>query len=188
MLCIVLFIITVLSVSMICIKFTHDLEGYFTGIRETWVWFCYWSFCFACIIYASSMQVVPLPRCLFFHLLPWWRHQMKTFSALLALCPGNSLVTGEFPSQRPVTRSFDVYLVCAWISRWVSNREVGDLRRHLSHYDVNVMHILQGCFMTFCLTSDHYGFGQNRPFLKHNKKKQSTELDKCWRHTVNIQF
>ena len=31
---------------------------------------------------------------------------METFSALLALCVGNSPVTGEFPSQRPVTRSF----------------------------------------------------------------------------------
>ena len=39
----------------------------------------------------------------------WWRHQMKTFSALLALCAGNSPATGEFPSQRPVTRSFDVF-------------------------------------------------------------------------------
>ena len=39
---------------------------------------------------------------------PWWRHQMETFSALLALCAGNSSVAGEFPSQRPVTRSFDV--------------------------------------------------------------------------------
>ena len=39
----------------------------------------------------------------------WWRHQMETFSALLALCAGNSPVTGEFPSQRPVTRSFDVF-------------------------------------------------------------------------------
>ena len=38
----------------------------------------------------------------------WWRHQMETFPALLALCAGNSPVTGEFPSQRPVTRSFDV--------------------------------------------------------------------------------
>ena len=37
-----------------------------------------------------------------------WRHQMETFSALLALCAGNSLVSGKFPSQRPVTRSFDV--------------------------------------------------------------------------------
>ena len=34
---------------------------------------------------------------------------MKTFSALLAICAGNSPVTGEFPSQRPVTRSFDVF-------------------------------------------------------------------------------
>ena len=41
-------------------------------------------------------------------LLSWWRHQMETFSTLLALCAGNSAVTGEFPAQRPVTRSFDV--------------------------------------------------------------------------------
>ena len=34
---------------------------------------------------------------------------METFSALLALCEGNSLVTGEFPSQRPVTRHYDVF-------------------------------------------------------------------------------
>ena len=39
----------------------------------------------------------------------WWRHPMETFSALLALCVGNSPVTGEFPSKRPVTRSFDVF-------------------------------------------------------------------------------
>ena len=30
-------------------------------------------------------------------------------SALLALCVGNSPFTGEFPSQRSVTRSFDVF-------------------------------------------------------------------------------
>ena len=34
---------------------------------------------------------------------------MEIFSALLAFCAGNSPVTGEFLSQRPVTRSFDVY-------------------------------------------------------------------------------
>ena len=32
---------------------------------------------------------------------------METLSVLLALCVGNSPVTGEFPAQRPVTRSFD---------------------------------------------------------------------------------
>ena len=33
---------------------------------------------------------------------------METFSALLAFCAVNSPVTGEFPAQKPVTRSFDV--------------------------------------------------------------------------------
>ena len=39
----------------------------------------------------------------------WWRHQMKTFSALLAICARTSPVPGKFPAQRPVTRSFDVF-------------------------------------------------------------------------------
>ena len=34
---------------------------------------------------------------------------MATFSALLARCAENSLVTSEFPALRPVTRSFDVF-------------------------------------------------------------------------------
>ena len=42
------------------------------------------------------------------NVMTWWCHQMEIFSMLLALCAGNSLVTGEFPTQRPVTRSFDV--------------------------------------------------------------------------------
>ena len=69
----------------------------------------------------------------------WWRHQMETFSALLAICVGNSPATGEFPAQRPVTRSFDVSLICAWIISRVNNHEAGDLRRHRAHYDVTVM-------------------------------------------------
>ena len=39
----------------------------------------------------------------------WSRHQMETFSALQAICAGNSPVPGEFPTQRPVTRGFDVF-------------------------------------------------------------------------------
>ena len=34
---------------------------------------------------------------------------MEIFSALLALCAGNSPVTGEFLAQKPVTRGFDVF-------------------------------------------------------------------------------
>ena len=67
---------------------------------------------------------------------------METFSALLALCVGNSLVTGEFPAQRPVTRSFDVLFDLLWSAPekngWVNNRTAGDLGRHRAHYDVTV--------------------------------------------------
>ena len=57
--------------------------------------------------YSKSVMVQHVRCCPF--LVPWWRHQMETFSALLALCAGNSPVTGKFPSQRPVTWSFDVF-------------------------------------------------------------------------------
>ena len=69
----------------------------------------------------------------------WWRHQMQIFSALLAICAGNSPVTGEFHAQRPVTQSFDVFFDLHLINSWVNNREAGDLRRHRVHYDVIVM-------------------------------------------------
>ena len=34
-------------------------------------------------------------------------------------------------------------LICPWITSWVNNREYGDLRRHLAHYDVTVMTCLR---------------------------------------------
>ena len=64
---------------------------------------------------------------------------METYSALLAICVGNSPVTGEFPTQRPVTRIFDVFFDLRLIKSWENNREAGDLRRHHVHYDVTVM-------------------------------------------------
>ena len=72
----------------------------------------------------------------------WWSHQMEIFSALLALCVGNSLVTEEFPSHRRVTRSFDIFFDLRrneLINAWVKNREAGDLRRHHAHNDVILM-------------------------------------------------
>ena len=54
----------------------------------------------------------------------WWRHQMETFSALLALCAWNSPVNGEFPSERPVTRSFDIFFrLCP--NKWLSKQSWG---------------------------------------------------------------
>ena len=49
-----------------------------------------------------------MPRSLLLTWFIWWRHQIETFSALLVLCEGNPSVTAGFPSQRPVTRSFDI--------------------------------------------------------------------------------
>ena len=57
----------------------------------------------------SIFLFYPYPLWLVHRDSPWWRHQMETFSALLALCAGNSPAPGEFPPQRPVTRSFDVF-------------------------------------------------------------------------------
>ena len=62
----------------------------------------------------------------------WWRHQMETFSALLALCAGNSPVSGEFPAQRPVTRSFDVFFDLHLI-KWLSKHPRGWWFETLSH-------------------------------------------------------
>ena len=69
----------------------------------------------------------------------WWRHQMETFSALLAICAGNSPVTGEFPAQRPVTRSFDVFFDLR-LNKQLSTQSWGWWFETLScHYDVTVM-------------------------------------------------
>ena len=52
---------------------------------------------------------------------PWWRHHIETFFALLVLCAGNSPVTVEFPSQRPVMRSFDVFFDLH-LNKWLSKQ------------------------------------------------------------------
>ena len=73
----------------------------------------------------------------------WHKHddviKMQTFSPLLALCAGNSPVTGEFPAKGPAPWSFEFFIICAWINVWVNNREDGDLIRYRAHYDVVVM-------------------------------------------------
>ena len=74
----------------------------------------------------------------------WWRHQMETFSTLLALCAGNSPVTGEFPSQRPVTQSFDVFFDLHLNKRsnkqswsWWFEAPLHPLWRHSNVYQIN---------------------------------------------------
>ena len=62
---------------------------------------------FEALIFAVSIIVLALDHVT--DSFSWWRHEMETFSALLALCAGNSPVIGEFPAQKPVTQSFDTF-------------------------------------------------------------------------------
>ena len=85
-----------------------------------------------------------------FVVVTWWRHQMETFSTLLALCAGNSPVTGEFPAQRPVTWNFDVFFdlrlnerlskqSCGWWFEMLSR----PLWRHCNvSYQILWMHVI----------------------------------------------
>ena len=119
-----------------CAKVPWDFVGHF-GLRylvdksNSWRNFIE-NMCIIVVITVPVSSLAPLGA-------TWWRHQMETFSALLAICAGNSPVPGEFPTQRPVTRSFDIFLICVWINGWVNNRETGDLRRHRAHYDITVI-------------------------------------------------
>ena len=93
----------------------------------------------------------------------WWRHQMETFSALLAICAGNSPVSGDFPAQRPVTRSFDVFFDLCPNKRlskqswgWWFETQSGSLWRHsnvLYLQDViyiwNIASTFQFCILCF---------------------------------------
>ena len=51
---------------------------------------------------------------------------MEIFFMLMALCVGNSLVTAEFPSHRPVMWSFDVFFDLHLNNGWANNWDAGD--------------------------------------------------------------
>ena len=87
-------------------KIVHTIYLY-----ELWTvfwWFKMYSkdLVYRCVILCSLLPPASLPV---WWPDPWRHHQMRIFSVLLAICAGNSPVTGEFPSQRPVTPSFDVF-------------------------------------------------------------------------------
>ena len=71
--------------------------------------------------------------------LTWWRHQIETFSALLAISAGNSPVPVNFPHKGQWRGALMFSLICARISGWLNNGEAGDLRRYRAHCDVIVM-------------------------------------------------
>ena len=87
-------------------------------------------------------QAMPMLACLYTIVL---EHNMMTSSngsifRVTSLCAGNSPVIGEFPSQRPAMRCFDVFFdLCLNKRLSKHSRRCGDLRRHCAHYGVTVM-------------------------------------------------
>ena len=88
--------------------------------------------------------------------LPWWCHQMETFSALLAICgrsPVNWPVNSPHKGQCRGALMFS--LICARLNGWVNNREAGDLGRHCVHYDVTVMECFNTPRVTHLIGTDY---------------------------------
>ena len=93
---------------------------------------------------------------------PWYMmtSSNENISASLAPCVGNSLVTGEFPPQRTVTRVFS--LICAWINGWANNREAGDLTRRGVHHDVIVTMTLRNdeFILLYCVNIPYISYAR----------------------------
>ena len=111
------------SVAPITLKLSFPKESHSQNYNTAVLNYCLWE------LLCVSIQV------LWYH--SRWCHQMETFFALLAFCVGNSPVTGEFPTQRPVTLSFEVFFgLCLnkqmskqW-RRWWLETLLRSLRRH----------------------------------------------------------
>ena len=124
----------------------------------------------------------------------WWRHQMETFSALLALCAGNAPVTGWFPSQRPVTRNFDVFFdlrLNEWLSKqswgWWFETPSGSLWRHCNEtWSLFALILLYHTLRCYFLSQSHviitlwHGNTCGLIALCEKAVKQTIELQVVW--------
>ena len=73
-------------------KISHNPPSIHLYIVNLWIFFM-----FLKNYYWHQAKVATGCRVTIGPLNPWWRHQMETFSALLALCAGNSPMTGRGP-------------------------------------------------------------------------------------------
>ena len=88
---------------------------------------------------------------------------METFSAWLALCAEKSPVSGEFPAQRPVTWSFDVFFDL-YLNKHLSKQSWGwwfqmlscPLWRHCNDYLHREFHWLPMFLAHFFRPHDHW--------------------------------
>ena len=104
----------------------------------------------------------------------WWRHQMETFSALQwSFGEGNPPVTGGLPSQRQVTRSFEVFFDP---NGWANNRDAVDLRRNSAHYDVTVLLCVQCIHVHLYIISFLDIRATSRRFLRRVVKEETNQF------------
>ena len=71
--------------------------------------FCYIHTIWSCLVMMRSYETRPDNKMSMLKHSPIMTSSNGNISPLLAICAGNSPVPGEFPTQRPVTRSFDVF-------------------------------------------------------------------------------
>ena len=106
-----------------------------------------------------------------------WKH----FSVLLAICAGNSPETGEFPAQRPVTRSFDIFFDLRLNKRlskqswgWWFETPSHSLWRHCNDCDI------LACWMSFiCM---HFLDKYHVYFLSSNVLRMFSFC--CWGYNI----
>ena len=111
---------------------------------------------------------------------------MKTFSALLAICAGNSPVTGAFPAQKSVTRNFDVFFDLR-LNKWLSKQSWGwwfetpsrPLWRHCDALSVVFWHNLAQNIISYQMEIDtlYAGLGYARTKVQWSAKWRLFRLD-----------
>ena len=130
----------------------------------------------------------------------WWRHQMETFSMLLALCEENPLVVFGFPSQRPVTQSFDVcFDLCLnkCLTKQLRHRWFEMPSRSLWHHCNGIHFSIKCCtfitWFTFDTLVNHIHFLSFQAAMiltKHDtfiiKLCYATYITLCFHHEVHV--
>ena len=91
-----------------------------------------------CVYKGQVFMIIVLQTRPYVDLYWWWRHQMETFSALLAICARNSPAPLNSPHRGQWRGALTFPLICVGINGR-NTREAGDLGRYCANYDVSIM-------------------------------------------------
>ena len=98
-----------------------------------------WAYTCVCIFACMRHEVIRRPTVENTYARSWWRHQMETFSALLAFCAGIHRSPMNSPHKGQWRGALMFSVICTRINGCANDGDAGDLRRHLAHYDVIIM-------------------------------------------------